>query len=923
MNKSTRIIGTEAFRCTVPLKNPFSTSRYTSTKSTNYLIRLSTGEQVGIGEAAARSIHLTGDHHKRNGQVLEGLLEVLRGQPLDLTDREAALRSIEMIYLELEAVAGSFAVERNRRKPFRGLLSGFDVALLDLAAKSLGITVAQLLGEVRKSVRATATTCSTAKEGGELQLRLLKHALRYDAYRCKGAAELEENMRRLGAMRTANFTLRKARSYWLDLNEALSREDAFRFVDRVVDWLQESPAPGQELILEQPVKKRQHRTLCELQHYADERLAEGAGRIVIMADECLWDGRDFKRLQAAGGCGAVNIKVPKVGGLRPALALARKVHEEAPETRIYIGGMIGTSDISGRAIYHLVKALPRVDHCTTSPARNVQANLAGNPLRFRSKTSSEILLGEGAGLGTDIDYEVLEAYCTASYPARPPMSPPAREHAGAPNVYSAPELLGFNQKELDSHLLEKEALLHGLTTVRRDGLRFVAMDSEGCKVSFYWTLARGLSAAARQACRRKYEAKELFSKAAVPVAEGRRFKTEQLEEAAAYARDLGWPVVVKPGVGTGGVGVTANIRSEDELQWALDKIVSNKKVGERNDGNLLVERHIGGTELRLFVADGRAVGAIERIQPHVIGDGVNTVKTLVAQKNALRGLNPRLSNSLLKLNGTAQFELRRQGLTRDSVPEAGRFVTLSPVRSISQGADMRSVLEEVHPSILQAAVRAAKAIPGLKRGGLDFIVADHTRLLSDQEACVCEMNTSPSIAAAHYPMYGKPVNVARALYCCAASRKRLQPGQRTSAERLAVNLLVSASFTRSELMETKAYFSQHQLEGGAVASQGGTILYASGRQGVVCALSSAMAVLMGRRHKPVSIESLLVTPEPEWLEKRFPGVAPLFSSAAPALAAAPSVEQPAGLVAATPPGTSLTGMYRRLSSLLRLPCRPD
>ncbi|AQU81878.1 MULTISPECIES: hypothetical protein [unclassified Halomonas] len=138
MNK---IFKAECYKTVVPLKRPFSTSRFTSTKSTNYIIRLECEGVVGVGEAAARGYKLTGDHKKTLPSVIEQMLEITRESYIDLSSKDKALESIRLILSKLEKCAADNASEINKKKPFRGILSGFDIALLDLAARGLNITV--------------------------------------------------------------------------------------------------------------------------------------------------------------------------------------------------------------------------------------------------------------------------------------------------------------------------------------------------------------------------------------------------------------------------------------------------------------------------------------------------------------------------------------------------------------------------------------------------------------------------------------------------------------------------------------------------------------------------------------------------------------------------------------------------------------
>ncbi|MCC5903058.1 MAG: hypothetical protein JJT87_14185 [Halomonas sp.] len=762
----------ECYKVVVPLIKPFATSRFTSTKSTGYIIRLECDGVVGIGEAAARGHRLTGDHKKYISGVIDKMLEIVSESTIDFSSKESALASIKAIYSDLERCAVENAKKVNKNKPFRGMLSGFDIALLDLAAKKLDITVSSLLGEKRERTYVSASTLSASKDATEILNRLRSQAKKFDAFRCKGAADHAENLDRLDSMRSVNKELSKNTSYWLDLNEALSPEGAVEFIHLIVDWMSKENNENQLMIIEQPIPKKYVKELCSLQRLCDELLPLEYGRIAIMADESLWDLDDFKLLMSHGGCKAINIKIPKVGGLIKALELGEYVEKNSPDTMVYIGGMIGTSDMMGRAIYNLYKALPRIDLCTTSPAANVEINLAKTPLRYASASTNEILLGSEPGLGSDLDYKAVEKYKEdlVSKGEGVSLTLPLVVDKSL-NVYENKELLGFTPRELDNHLIEREALLLGLNTARSASTKFSVFKADNI-ATFAWTMALGLPKRTRLACKEKAVTKELFRLAGAPVAEGRSYSiNDNRAEMVAYAEKLGWPVVVKPGVGTGGVGVTANISNAEELLWAVDQLSNSKLASERNNGTLILEKHITGKELRILVAGGKAVSAVERIQPHVTGDGKHDVLTLIDHKNYLRAKNPNLSNSKLKKGAAAKFQLNRQGMTFESVPKAGEVVTLSPVFSISQGADSRSVIDSIHDSVLAAAAKATSGVEGLHEAGVDLILEDYTKPIEGQQACVCEVNTSPAISSAHFPMYGKPVNVAREFLCSVLHRR--------------------------------------------------------------------------------------------------------------------------------------------------------
>src|SRR5690606_29812525 len=96
----------------------------------------------------------------------------------------------------------------------------------------------------------------------------------------------------------------------------------------------------------------------------------GPLRLTIVADESLWEADDLRSLQRLGGCGGINIKVAKAGGVLAAWDLAQEAARLDPEARIYLGGMLATSDITSWALKNLAMAVPRLDYFTTSPPSN-------------------------------------------------------------------------------------------------------------------------------------------------------------------------------------------------------------------------------------------------------------------------------------------------------------------------------------------------------------------------------------------------------------------------------------------------------------------------------------------------------------------------------------------------------------------------
>ncbi|MCB2080685.1 MAG: hypothetical protein KDE55_23680, partial [Novosphingobium sp.] len=136
--------------------------------------------------------------------------------------------------------------------------------------------------------------------------------------------------------------------------------------------------------------------------------------------------------------------------------------------------------------------------------------------------------------------------------------------------------------------------------------------------------------------------------------------------------------------------------------------------------------------------------------PEVTGDGVRSVRELVAELNKGRTLpgahSPRRLISV-PLDDAADAHLARQGLTADAVPDAGRVVTLRSNANISSGGSVEDWTDRAHPSVIEAAEALSRALK-IHCGGIDFMSTDITRSLSEGNGNFIEFNLTPALTGA-------------------------------------------------------------------------------------------------------------------------------------------------------------------------------
>ena len=333
---------------------------------------------------------------------------------------------------------------------------------------------------------------------------------------------------------------------------------------------------------------------------------------------------------------------------------------------------------------------------------------------------------------------------------------------GVPNFYEDPNLNKFKNKYLDSFLIEREALIAGLRVRRFNDLLFEAKDEIGTTIGFHWSTGFSPSVFATHLSTNKHLVKTILALKNIPIAEGNLFSVKDLKNAVDYFNKVNHKCVVKPSVGTGGLGVTTGISSEEELRWAWDMIIKSKRTMSRNNGYIIIEEHISGDDFRFIVVGGKVVSVYKRVRAHIVGDGVSSIAELVNRKKNMRQSNPCLSGKKYVISKYELLKLNRRKTSINSIPEKGEVIFISSSGSISQGGEpIKISTDDIDASIIKAVEKATNSIPGLLQAGVDMIMQDFRLPLSAQKAAICEINKSPAICSHHFPAYGMPVNVAK------------------------------------------------------------------------------------------------------------------------------------------------------------------
>ena len=247
--------------------------------------------------------------------------------------------------------------------------------------------------------------------------------------------------------------------------------------------------------------------------------------------------------------------------------------------------------------------------------------------------------------------------------------------------------------------------------------------------------------------------KTLLKACGVPVPEGQ--VVDSPEAAWEAAQDIGLPVVVKPSDGNHARGVTLDLRKREDIEAAWH-------VAEPEGSEVMVERFIPGDEHRLLVVGGKLAAAARGELVSITGNGRSTVVELIDSQlniDPRRGFEEEYPLEIIdaRTGVAVGIELKRQDLTPDSVPEAGRRVVVQ--RNGNVAVDCT---DEVHPEVAYIAALAAKVV-GLDIAGIDMVAQDISKPLHAQGGAIVEVNAGPGLLMHLKPAVGAPRPVGQAI----------------------------------------------------------------------------------------------------------------------------------------------------------------
>lgn len=209
-------------------------------------------------------------------------------------------------------------------------------------------------------------------------------------------------------------------------------------------------------------------------------------------------------------------------------------------------------------------------------------------------------------------------------------------------------------------------------------------------------------------------------------------------------------IVVKPTDGSHGNGVTVGITNEVQLKKAIESALSESRVR-----HALIQEHVVGEDVRIFVLNGKARAAVYRLPAGVSGDGKGTIRELIERENATndnRGAVP-YTKSLNQICIAASERYLGDRLDTE-IPAKDAKTQVVGTANVGTGGCAIECFDELPRDMIMAAEEIS-LLSGAFAAGVDMIY-DQT---SGQYRLI-ELNAAPSFGLHMMPSSGKSIDIA-------------------------------------------------------------------------------------------------------------------------------------------------------------------
>lgn len=308
-------------------------------------------------------------------------------------------------------------------------------------------------------------------------------------------------------------------------------------------------------------------------------------------------------------------------------------------------------------------------------------------------------------------------------------------------------MLGFS-----TQAIVDEADKRNIPWLRLDKYNLVQLGTGKYRKVIQATITGETSLIAVEITDNKYKTTGILSEYGVPVPN--RLITKNVEEAIEFFNQQKAAIVIKPALGGyQGKRVSVNLQTEATISHAF-------AWAKEFDDEVIVQQFIHGNTYRILTIDYKFAAAVHLQAAVIKGDGTHTINQLIEKINAepVREVGDKGKLSKVIIDEDTLKILELKGFTTETILPPTKTITLKNTGNMKLGASSTDVTDFIHPYNIFICERISKIL-NIDVAGIDIISPDISKPITENNACVIEVNAAPDFRMHINPTNGEPRKV--------------------------------------------------------------------------------------------------------------------------------------------------------------------
>ena len=196
-------------------------------------------------------------------------------------------------------------------------------------------------------------------------------------------------------------------------------------------------------------------------------------------------------------------------------------------------------------------------------------------------------------------------------------------------------------------------------------------------------------------------------------------------------KNLKYPLVAKPMLGSLGIGVETDIYDFKSLESIVNMLSTKYK-------NIQIEEQVSGSSYRVLIFKDNIIDIVERSKAYLVGDGKSNVTQLIDKINENK-------KEAHKIKNVSKRYINNQGYNLDNVIPKNKKLFVSNIINLHNGANLNKVDLKKVPEINKKLFIDTAKILNVNMTGLDFMSDNIYVPYTKNNGKILESNPTPDI----------------------------------------------------------------------------------------------------------------------------------------------------------------------------------